>query len=218
MAEKLPKAALDVMRERFGKDSLIALATLDGTRPSVRTVDAFYEDGAFYVITHALSGKMQQIAANPAVAVSGEWFTGHGVGKNIGHVCAAQNQAIADKLRAAFAAWYLNGHTNEADPNTCILRIRLTDGVLFSHGTRYDMDFGPDQDAGIGGMTIPEKIKQARKEAGLTQKQVGEALGYTGGTAETSVRKWELGTRPVPLDKLRTLSQVLNIPLDQLIP
>ena len=40
MDEKLPQAALDVMNERFGKDSLIALATLDGTRPSVRTVDA----------------------------------------------------------------------------------------------------------------------------------------------------------------------------------
>lgn len=143
MAVKLPQAALDVMNERFGKDSLIALATLDGTRPSVRTVNALYIDDAFYVITHALSSKMQQIAANPAVGVSGEWFTGHGVGENIGHVCAAQNQAIADKLRTAFASWYLNGHTNEADPNTCILRIRLTDGVLFSHGTRYELDFTP---------------------------------------------------------------------------
>ncbi|MGN0745183.1 MAG: pyridoxamine 5'-phosphate oxidase family protein [Aristaeellaceae bacterium] len=144
MAEKLPQAALDVMRERFGKDSLIALATMDGERPSVRTVDALYEGGSFYVITHALSGKMQQIAMNPAVAVCGEWFTGHGMGENIGHVCAEKNQAIAGKLRAAFAAWYQNGHTNEADPNTCILRIRLTDGVLFSHGTRYALDFTDD--------------------------------------------------------------------------
>ena len=48
---------------------------------------------------------------------------------------------MADKLRAAFAEWYANGHTNEADPNTIILRIRLTDGVLFHHGTRYDITF-----------------------------------------------------------------------------
>lgn len=218
MDEKLPQAALDVMNERFGKDSLIALATLDGTRPSVRTVDAFYEDGAFYVIAHALSGKMKQIAANPAVAVSGEWFTGHGVGENIGHVCATQNQAIAVKLRAAFASWYQNGHTNEDDPNTCILRIRLTDGVLFSNGTRYDMDFGPGRDDAADSMTIPEKIKQARKEAGLTQKQVGLACGYEESVADWYVRRWELGSRRIPPDKLRTLSQVLNIPLDQLIP
>ncbi|MGN1019881.1 MAG: helix-turn-helix domain-containing protein [Aristaeellaceae bacterium] len=218
MTDKLPQAALDVMSERFGKDSLIALATMDGARPSVRTVDALYVDGAFYVITHALSGKMRQIALNPAVAVSGEWFTGHGVGENLGHVCAAQNRAIAAKLRAAFAAWYDNGHTNEADPNTCILRIRLTDGVLFSHGTRYELDFGLRRDAAEDAMTIPEKIKQARKAAGLTQKQVGLACGYDDKNAERSARHWESGTRPVPIDKLRTLSQVLNIPLDQLIP
>ncbi|MGN0779970.1 MAG: pyridoxamine 5'-phosphate oxidase family protein [Aristaeellaceae bacterium] len=141
MAEKLPRDALDVLEERFGKDSLIALATLDGQRPSVRTVNAYYEDGAFYVITHALSGKMCHIAAHPAVAVCGEWFTAHGTGKNLGHLCAAENQWIATKLKAAFAAWYDNGHINECDPNTCILCIRLTDGVLLSHGIRYELDF-----------------------------------------------------------------------------
>lgn len=52
-----------------------------------------------------------------------------------------KNQEIADKLRTVFAEWYLNGHTDEKDPNTIILRIRLTDGVLFSHGTRYDINF-----------------------------------------------------------------------------
>lgn len=67
-------------------------------------------------------------------------------------------------------------------------------------------------------MTIPERIKQARKEAGLTQKQVGVACGYEEKSAERTARHWESGTKPVPLDKLRTLSQVLNIPLDQLIP
>ena len=67
-------------------------------------------------------------------------------------------------------------------------------------------------------MTIPEKIKKARKEAGLTQKQVGLACGYAVNVAERMVRHWELGTGKVPRDKLRTLSKVLNIPLDQLIP
>ena len=43
------------------------------------------------------------------------------------------------KLRTAFAAWIDNGHNDFQDVNTCILRIRLTDGVLFSHGARYEM-------------------------------------------------------------------------------
>ena len=130
-----------IIQERFGKDSLIALATVDGDIPAVRTVNTVYIDGAFYVVTYALSGKMKQIAKNPAVAICGDWFTAHGVGENLGHVLLEENQIIMEKLRTAFSAWYNNGHTNEADPNTCLLKIRLTDGVLFSHGTRYDIEF-----------------------------------------------------------------------------
>ena len=84
---------------------------------------------------------MRQIAINPVVAVSGDWFTAHGIGENLGHVKKEENEAVMAVLRRAFAAWYDNGHTNEDDINTCLLKIRLTDGILFSHGTRYDIDF-----------------------------------------------------------------------------
>ena len=128
-----------IMAERFGPDCFIGLATLDSGMPAVRTVNGYYEDGCFYVITYALSGKMRQIAANPAVAVCGDWFTGRGIGENLGHILLPENRHLADQLRGAFAAWYHNGHINEADPNTCILRIRLTEGVLLDHGTRYEI-------------------------------------------------------------------------------
>lgn len=133
--------ALDVMTERFGHDTLLSLATLDGNIPAVRIVDSYYENGAFYTVTHALSNKMKQIEANSTVAICGEWFTAHGVGENLGYICDEKNTEIAAKLRKAFEAWYSNGHTNESDSNTIILRIRLTDGVLFNQGTRYDIDF-----------------------------------------------------------------------------
>ena len=134
-----------VMTERFGHDTLLSVATMNGARPAVRIVNSYYEDGAFYTITHALSNKMLQIQKNPAVAVCGEWFTANGAGENIGHPRDAGNAAIAAKLRDVFASWYSNGHTNEDDPNTCILRICLTDGLLFHHGTRYDIDFTPEE-------------------------------------------------------------------------
>lgn len=130
-----------ILEDRFGKDSLIALATVEEGMPHVRTVDAVYIDGAFYCVTYSLSGKMRQIGKNPAVAICGDWFTAHGIGENLGHVLLPENEAVMEVLRAAFAAWYANGHTNEQDPNTCLLKIRLTDGVLFSNGTRYDIDF-----------------------------------------------------------------------------
>lgn len=135
-----------VMTERFGHDTLLSVATMNGDRPAVRIVDAYYEDGAFYSITYALSNKMLQIRQNPAVAVCGEWFTASGIGENMGHPRDEKNVALAAKLREVFASWYSNGHTNEDDPNTCILRVRLTEGLLFRHGTRYDIDFTPTQE------------------------------------------------------------------------
>lgn len=135
------QAALKVLNDRFGQDTLLSVATMEADQPFVRIVNSYYQDGSFYVVTYALSGKMRQIAQNPKVAVCGEWFTAHGIGENMGHVRAESNAPLMAKLRKAFAAWYDNGHTNEEDPNTCILRIRLTDGILFDRGTKYEIDF-----------------------------------------------------------------------------
>ena len=130
-----------ILLERFGRDSIIALATSANNIPSVRSVNAFYEDGAFYVLTYALSGKMQQIQQNPVVAISGDWFTAHGMGENLGWFQRPENAHLAARMRQVFAAWIDNGHNNFEDTNTIILRIRLTHGVLFSHGTRYELDY-----------------------------------------------------------------------------
>lgn len=139
--QKLNEESKRLMVERFGKDSIIALATLEDEMPHVRYVNAHYEDGAFYVITYGLSNKMKQMEKNPNVAIAGDWFTAHGKGENLGYFGKDENAEIAQKLREAFAEWIDNGHNNFSDVNTCILCIRLTEGVLFSHGTRYDIDF-----------------------------------------------------------------------------
>ena len=130
--------AIKLMIERFGKDNLISIATMDGSRVSVRMVDAYYEDGAFYTVTYALSNKMKQIEVNPEVAVCGiDWFSGHGTGENLGWVRDEKNTAMMTKLRGIFATWYSNGHVNEEDKNTCLLRICLTDGVIIDHDKNY---------------------------------------------------------------------------------
>ncbi len=138
---KLNHETEKIMTGRFGKDSMIALATVDGGLPCVRAVNACYENGAFYVITHALSGKMRQLARNPAAAIAGEWFTARGTGVSLGYIGKEENRRIADRLKEAFASWLDNGHVDLQDENTVILCIRLENGTLFSNGTRYDLEF-----------------------------------------------------------------------------
>ena len=138
---KLTKETDAILLERFGKDSIIALATAIDNIPYVRSVNAFYENGAFYVLTHGLSNKMKQIEYNPTVALSGEWFTAQGKGVHLGYFGKADNARIAEKMRDVFSAWIDNGHNDFDDVNTCILRIELTSGILFSNGKRYEIDF-----------------------------------------------------------------------------
>lgn len=45
------------------------------------------------------------------------------------------------KLRDVFAAWIDSGHSDLTDEYTCILRISLPDGVLFSRGERFELTF-----------------------------------------------------------------------------
>jgi len=141
MREKLSAVTSKIMDERFGHDTLIALATVCNNTPYVRTVNSYYENSFFYVITYALSNKMLHIKENPVVAISGDWFTAHGIGENIGNPLEEKNSDIMSKLRSAFSSWYSNGHIDEQDANTCILRIKLTNGTLMDHGTAYNIDF-----------------------------------------------------------------------------
>ena len=137
--KKLNPEAEKIMIERFGKDSVIALATTENGVPYVRNVNAYYEDGAFYIITYARSNKIKHIKNNPIVAIAGDWFTAHGRGINLGFFGKKENEMIAEKLKIAFAKWINNGHTNFDDENTIILCVELTDGLLLSHGTRYEI-------------------------------------------------------------------------------
>ena len=74
----------------------------------------------------------------PVVGIAGEWFTAHGRGVNLGYYGKEGNRRIAERLRRAFSEWIDNGHNDFDDENTIILCVELTDGVLLSHGTRYE--------------------------------------------------------------------------------
>ena len=124
--KEFSQEAEQVMIERFGKDTIISLATTENATPYVRYV------------THALSNKMKHIKDNPVVAIAGEWFTAHGKGVSLGYFGKRENCVIAEKLKKVFAEWIDNGHTDFDDENTIILRVELTDGLLLSHGTRYE--------------------------------------------------------------------------------
>lgn len=136
-----------------GKDNLISLSTIslqttsDGKpQPSARIIDAVYIDGAYYSETYALSNKIKQIEKNPEVIVCSitrsvaKNFTANGYGENLGWVRDEKNAEIMKKVCEALK-WFNIESKN--DPNSCLLRIKLTYGVWNNphKGQRTEINF-----------------------------------------------------------------------------
>jgi general stress protein 26 len=134
------ESAQELMTRQFGHDVAISLATSVDNRPSVRTVNGYYRDSCFYIVTYRASRKMQEVARNPNVGVSKDLFSARGVAEDLGSPREDRNRSMADELGQVFSAWY-GRHVDEDDPATCILRVKLTDAVVFSEDARYVIDF-----------------------------------------------------------------------------
>ena len=137
--------AMKLMEESCGngKDNVIGLATISLTpdaagnpRPAVRMVDAYYEDGVFYISSAASKNKTLEIEKNNEVAVCGlDWFTAQGIAENLGWVKDEKNAEIRAKMKKYFA-WF-DDHGNEESPDSIVLRITLTEGTITDHEKKY---------------------------------------------------------------------------------
>jgi uncharacterized pyridoxamine 5'-phosphate oxidase family protein len=126
-----------------GKDNLIALATIalspntvGKPRPAVRMVDAYYEDGVFYVSTSANKNKMLEIEKNNEISICGlDLFVAQGIAENLGWVKDEKNAEIRAKMKKFFE-WF-NAHGDEDNPNSIVLRITLTEGTITDNDQKY---------------------------------------------------------------------------------
>lgn len=62
-------------------------------------------------------------------------------------------------------------------------------------------------------MTIGEKLKEARKQAGLSQEQLSEKLGVS----RSAVAKWETDNGIPDVDNLKAISKLLKVSVDYLL-
>lgn len=62
-------------------------------------------------------------------------------------------------------------------------------------------------------MTLGEKLKEARKQAGLSQEQLAEKLGIS----RSAVAKWETDKGLPDVDNLKALSGLLSVSIDYLL-
>jgi len=126
-----------------GKDNLIAMATIalsetsdENPQPAVRMVDAYYEDRKFYISSASWKNKTLEIERNNKVSICGlDLFTAQGTAENLGWVKDEKNKEIRSKMKKYFD-WF-DDHGNEDSPESIVIRISLTEGVITDHEQKY---------------------------------------------------------------------------------
>lgn len=132
--------AMAVMEELFARDCQFAMATAQGNVPSVRIVDTYWKDGAFYIVTHNSLQKVKELEGNEHVALCSQMNRFSGRGRNIGHPLKPENKAIRDTLTRVFEPWY-HAHNDEGDAGMCIVKVQPEQGFFSKDGTGYKVDF-----------------------------------------------------------------------------
>lgn len=134
-----PLEAQQILTHRFSQQCLMTIATSEHNIPYLRAVNSIYLDGCFYFITHAQSSKVKQMEHNPAVALCGNWFTGHGIAENKGNISKKENQKVYAMLKTAFENWISEGNVDETDKEAILMCIHLKTGTVYSNGIRYEI-------------------------------------------------------------------------------
>ena len=79
--------AMKELNRLFARDYQFAMATTGESGPSIRFVDTYYTEGAFYIVTNRQSRKVKDTAADPRASLCGrKLHDGGGVGVDEDHL------------------------------------------------------------------------------------------------------------------------------------
>ena len=65
-------------------------------------------------------------------------------------------------------------------------------------------------------MSVGEKIKRIRNFRGLTQKELGNLIGFNDSTADVRIAQYESGMRTPKIDILSKIADILDVNIDSL--
>lgn len=129
-----------LVEKKYGEDCTMSLATCVENDVSVRVIDVFYKEKAFFFTTHTSSKKMKQIALNPNVAMCKDLFNMTGTAVKLGSPLLKKNSSIRDQVKKVFYKFY-DRHVNENDSGTCIVKIDCQWILFFDKDSKYIIDY-----------------------------------------------------------------------------
>lgn len=136
---------VNLLQEKYSQDTILLLVTAKDNVPSVRSVDSFYYDGSFYVVTDSRCNYVQELMSNKYAMISDG---GHNrfwcEAINAGHPLAEQNKDIREVYLKMFENWYKEVN-NEDLETTCYIKVTPYKGYIHKDKIGYRFDINEDK-------------------------------------------------------------------------
>lgn len=135
---------LDIIQEKFQNDSIVLVVTAKDNVPTVRSVDSFYYQGSFWIVTDLNCNYVKEIQSNPYVMISDGghnrfWCKGYVTG----HPLDVDNKDIREVFLKVFHQWYKEVN-NENIPSVCYIKATPYKGYV--HKDKIGYTFNLDED------------------------------------------------------------------------
>ena len=135
---------LDIIQEKFQNDSIVLVVTAKDNVPTVRSVDSFYYQGSFWIVTDLNCNYVKEIQSNPYVMISDGghnrfWCKAYVTG----HPLDVVNKDIREVFLKVFHHWYKEVN-NENIPSVCYIKVTPYKGYV--HKDKIGYTFNLDED------------------------------------------------------------------------
>ncbi|MCV2231243.1 hypothetical protein N7548_00185 [Acholeplasma manati] len=135
---------LDIIQEKFQNDSIVLVVTAKDNVPTVRSVDSFYYQGSFWIVTDLNCNYVKEIQSNPYVMISDGghnrfWCKAYVTG----HPLDVVNKDIREVFLKVFHHWYKEVN-NEDIQSVCYIKATPYKGYV--HKDKIGYSFNLDED------------------------------------------------------------------------
>ena len=130
----------EIIKEKYSEDNILLIATARDNVPSLRSVDSFYYEGSFWIVTDLRCNYVKEIQNNENVMISDG---GHNrfwcKASVVGHPLEAHNLAIRDVFMKVFHNWYEEVNNEKLD-SVCYIKVTPYKGYIHKDKKGYTFD------------------------------------------------------------------------------
>lgn len=133
-----------ILAERYCNDTILLVVTAKDNVPSVRSVDSFYYDGSFWVVTDLRCNYVQEIKSNKHVMISDGGHNRFWCNAIVaGHPLDEGNKEIREIYMKVFSHWYAEVNNEELE-SVCYVKVTPYKGYV--HKEKIGYTFNVEED------------------------------------------------------------------------